>query len=617
MRKGTLLRVAITIIVSFCFFAIVDISSFAFEKGEETWKMTELLKRVISEKNDEDIIPIIVEIEDVDDDEMIEVMGKRHPEMVKDYYDLENGLNHEASMEVVQKLIETKRAIYRELYAEKNRETAMKLCSLAALDEKSVRFISEYSPFICFDVPKEVISVFTSSEDVLGIEYNYSIEIVPELNYMTKVSRSKYIRDTYGLKGTGVGIGMIESYLPDKNNSSYSEIYNKNIVYDPNVSSMSGTLYDAHAANTAAILIGKTNGCAPNATLYATALKSPTGTNDLFMARIEWLLGRTSPVASVINMSAAITTTGLYTASNGTYDFPSRWIDHIAMQHNVHFVKSSGNNLHPENPGGFLVTSPGMAYNGITVGSYDVVKTEPWETTTSTISDYSCYDTGAGLAYKPDLVAPGYPYTISGSSTNGSGTSNSAPMVSGIMAQLISARPELAGQQRALKAILLASSWNKLDTSGYPDTLVESSRCNQMFKKQGVGKVDAKNARYTLNNNMYCQTLLSSGDFPYSKVIALDASASSARVALVWLKRNKITGDHFPESGLPSVTNPSISNLDLYIYAPDGTLVASSKMLYGNVEVVQFNPTVTGNYTIRVIRTAGTSDKDAFALAWW
>ncbi len=486
---------------------------------------------------------------------------------------------------------------------------------MAGLDKEDVRFQSRYSPFLCLDISREGLEALVSSEHVYGVEYDYPLTVSPELSYMTKVSRSKYIRDNYGLKGSGVGIGMIESTgLPDTTKSSYTEIYNKNFTRDTGVA----VNYMPHAAIVASILVGKNNGCAPNAKLYVTYMSEGenNATHDAVFRRVEWLLGRTDPNVNIINMSAKITTSVLPTGvtfTEGSYDAASKWFDHIAMQHDVHFVKSSGSVDDPENDVK-NVTSPGVAYNGITVGSYTTPdKDQSWETTNSVLSDFSCYLTAENTAFKPDLVAPGSVYGVSGLGSS-SGTSNAAPMVAGIMAQLIGARPALATQQRALKAILLATAWNKLDSPGFNGV----SGSSQIDNRQGAGKVDAKNARYTVNNTLYVQALLSSGSFPYTTTATFSASASSARVALVWLKRNKITGSHYPTtSGMPSITNPAISNLDLYVYAPNGTLVASSTTTRGNVEIVQFTPTVSGTYTIKVTRPSGTTDKDALALAWW
>ena len=38
---------------------------------------------------------------------------------------------------------------------------------------------------------------------------------------------------------------------------------------------------------------------------------------------------------------------------------------------------------------------------------------------------------------------------------------------------------------------------------------------------------------------------------------------------------------------------------------------------YNNVEIVEFNPAVTGTYTIKVKKNSGTTAKDFIYLAWW
>jgi len=63
--------------------------------------------------------------------------------------------------------------------------------------------------------------------------------------------------------------------------------------------------------------------------------------------------------------------------------------------------------------------------------------------------------------------------------------------------------------------------------------------------------------------------------------------------------------------------NPPITDLDLRVYTPSGALAGSSLTSRGNVEIVQFPISVSGNYSIVVSRYSGTVPQDAFAIAWW
>ena len=570
-------------------------------KNGTNQKTTDQLNQILETAPASEEIPIMVELLDVDDTMMEKRLRDDYPKEAELYDALNSNPLIDVEMDAVQKLLAAKRKIYKDLYDESNGRALSDICSILDVGNELVQFCSSYSPFIFMRLKPESITKILTLDCIISIDYDPPMEAEDELSYMTKVSRSKYLRDNMSLLGSGVGVGMIEAYgFPSTSNTSYTELYGKSIILDPNVS----LTYDSHAAKVASIIIGKNNGCAPSATLYATHVAD---TGSSFYERIEWLLSRTSPVVSIINMSMG------YGASS-TYDSRAKWVDHIAMQHDVHFVKSSGN-YHSTNNPNLIVTSPGLAYNGITVGAYYPNKSQPWDTSYSTLSTYSCWLTGSTTAVKPDLVSPGgdtsgvNEYSISGLGTS-HGTSFSCAMVSGLSAQLISCNPALATQQRALKAILLATAWKTLDSASGSTAISGSS---YLYSKQGVGKIDGKNAYYTIVNALYRQALLASGDFPYTCTAYFSSSASSARVSLVWLKRNKITGSH--SGGTPS--NPSISDLDLYVYDPNGNLVGSSTTTRGNVEIVQFSPSTSGYYTIKVTRASGTTTEDAFAVAWW
>nr|MDD6335089.1 S8 family serine peptidase [bacterium] len=572
-------------------------------------KKTNYLAQKVSLASDEERIPVCVEFDGINDDEMYEVFAERYPQDCANYLLMQNGGGSDLTMEEVQSAISHKRQIYQQMYAQKNEESlrnfAKKLPASLAVKETApvVTYISKFSPVCFLDMNKAQLEVLEATRGVNKIEYNYEVEISDEMPQYCQETRSKYIRDTFGNKGAGVGIGQIEIHLP--NQSHTTELTGVAITKDP-----SGIQTESiHASAIAAILVGQVYGCAPDATLYSTAMDEYAQNFHDFYQRVEWLLAQTQPPVNVINMSAGMKQAA--TVSGG-YDAVCQWVDHIAMQHDVHFVKSAGNNGGTYGDQTGRISSPGMAYNIVTVGAYKVNNKTitPYTDFVTTLSNLSSYVENAGLAQKPDLVAPGETVNVIGIDEMLMGTSLSAAMVSGIMAQLISCTPALAAQQRAMKAILLASAWDKLDSPAF----VPLSGTSQMDDKQGVGKVDAKNARYTLSNGMYTQALVASTSFPYTKTVTFSSSASSARVALVWSKRNKITGSH--TTG-PILTNPTLSDLDLQVYAPNGTLVASSTQRRGNVEIVQFKPTVSGTYTIKVTRISGTESQDSIALAWW
>ena len=414
------------------------------------------------------------------------------------------------------------------------------------------------------------------------------IGVYPEENWQDELSvatssiQGTYVRDTKGYTGKGAVVGMIEATgVPDV---SYSELKGANIIKRYSTTS-------SHATNVSTIIAGQSLGLAPKCTVYATYMTNSSS----FIEEVEWLLDKG---VSVINCSMRHgTTTGKY----GIWD---KWVDHIDMNHDVLFVKAAGN---WDDEVGY-VTSPGLAYNAITVGGYDDNNTAV--STDDTMWKYSSYNHANGTAEKPDIIAPAANFTFPGKSTS-SGTSYSSPMVVGTVAQLLSAKPSLATQPGILKSVLLASAFRKISAGNYG-----SINYSPFFSNiEGAGKLDAKNALYVVNSGNYTYSYLSTDDFPYTKKFTASSSDNQARVALCWLKQCVInTGSH---TDINNTVERTLSDLDLEVFDPNGNRVGYSMSYYNNVEIVEFNPAVTGTYTIKVKKNSGTTAKDFIYLAWW
>jgi len=222
---------------------------------------------------------------------------------------------------------------------------------------------------------------------------------------------------------------------------------------------------------------------------------------------------------------------------------------------------------------------------------------------------------GGARPEKPNLVAPGvhiFPWGSNPQMDMGTGTSFSAPQVTGTIAQLCSYQSALKVKQTTIGAILLASSARKVqgalgtgDIGDYFNTLVPRVQNNpQLSDKEGVGKLDSRYARGIVSYNHCWSYTISSSSFPYSKLVYINASTNSlTRIAIFWLKRNAY----------------SLSDLDLAIKDPNGNAIptAISTLNNNNYEIVQFIPSISGNYSIIITRSSGSSDKDFIGIAVW
>ncbi|MBQ7907304.1 MAG: S8/S53 family peptidase [Clostridia bacterium] len=207
-------------------------------------------------------------------------------------------------------------------------------------------------------------------------------------------------------------------------------------------------------------------GIAPNAKIfYSCYRENDDDENDEYKylkKSIRWCISKN---VSVINMS-------FRAGKEHVYDYMDRYLDCIITQYRVSIVKSSGNDSADNN-----VTSPGLAYNVITVGNMTANVDSAGK---YIISGDSCYNEENYLPNKPDICAFGtniVMLTKNGLNKNtqytvGSGTSFAAPMVTGTIALMMQANPSLVGNPTMVKAILMntASTTNISTTNdGYAD----------------------------------------------------------------------------------------------------------------------------------------------------
>lgn len=599
---------------------------------ENNWKITEALENVLGKLDDEDEVRIYALLYDLDEEAEMEKFMNLYPEEYEEYVnadEMDTGLQRQMlAMEnpdydeteyinpingdLLRAAIAAKRSIYSEDYENMNR---------TFIDDYEISeelFVSRYSPMIIIAVTKAEVYHIATDERVYCLDLFVDGDGAPELALANTQSGAKKLRDEYNCKGHNIRIGLLEAVgVPDVNQSDLSGADIHILTNSAPVSS--------HATTVARIIVGSQNGIVPLATLYVACYNSNllqfyNRTEDLLTAKVN-----------IINMS------GRVGESFGAYDFASMWVDHIAVRHNVHFVKSAGNRYYDyvNNAYVYNISSPGLAYNAITVGGFDDLNTSVLND--DTLCSFSCYLELAsqGMPEKPNLVASATKIYLASSQCedddgnynsngNNTGTSFAAPQVTGVIAQLCCLNDDFLLKQSTIGAILEASAARKADGSNNSlggSVFTSNSINSQISEKEGAGILSAEEARKVIHNGKYWKKTIQTSSFPYTQNVYISsANNSHIRVAIFWLKRNSYLStqsDHVNDAS-NNLTQEPFSNLNLKVYAPDGTLMGSSTTLYSNYEIVQFDPTQTGYYRI-VISKSGTnsSTKEFVGIAVW
>lgn len=585
------------------FSVILVNSSFAYAGpvDEMTTSPAEKLTPALTEQyelsNENDAVPAMIWLTDVDlsqaETEALAVIGVTEDEIESlgvissvDYTPVDVS-REEDGIDLVQTYIEAKRNAVTELYTEHNQRLVDEL-----LNGIEVAYISRYSPVIIADLTSNEAVELSYSIDVQEIDYldTSIVELAPvadssaqiALSAANSITRASNVHtsSTYGFSGSGVKIGVLEIAIPTAD--AFSDA---TVVWDPNDSRASA--YAWHANNVMDILTS----IAPDADYYVAGTYS---TADDYAA-IEALLD------AGVNIISASRTVG--SDGNNNYGTAAKWLDHIAYQHDVHFVKSCGNLGGGYQIGGSTGANSGaMAYNIITVGNLYVNGTTDYsDDVIWTGSGPSSYYTGSTLAYKPDICAPGEGVVTSFDKFGG--TSGATPNVAGAIALLCEQRSALKTQQSTVKAILTASV---NFTSPHRYTPADAN-----YRLYGSGLLDCIGACFVTGNYRYATSSFPSGSSSKTHTFSVTSSDSRIRVSLAFNMKSVGSGDYDT-----TITTGNVYNLNIQVKDPNGTIVASSATTKNNVEVVDFVPEMTGTYSVVVTRADSYTDTVYYGLAW-
>jgi hypothetical protein len=333
-------------------------------------------------------------------------------------------------------------------------------------------------------------------------------------------------------------------------------------------------------------------GIAPGATLWAggSCSGSASELQNRSTAAADW-------GARAINLSWG-SNIGLTPGAN------DRFYDTMVATRYRTVVKSAGNEAGPCNSGTGNVTSPGLAYNVITVGNYDDKNTTGWsDDVMNSCSSWRNPTSTRSDRIKPEVSAPG---TLINSTTNaspwtgnvGSGTSYAAPMVTGMVALLIQRNSSLSSWPEAIKAIIMATALNNIEGN---------ARLSNYDGAGGIAANRADDVARRVNGNW--------GGQAYTCGSATTVNLANMSLTGGVRTRAVIAWNNDPRYS--SYASQPGADLNLRIRNPAGTIVASSSSWDNTYEIVDFTPASSGTYTMQVVKARCDYNPAYIGWAWY
>ncbi|ASJ05222.1 S8 family serine peptidase [Thermococcus barossii] len=463
----------------------------------------------------------------------------------------------------------------------RSRDRALKILKLMGAE---VKYTYKIIPAVAVKMKvKDVLAVagmidagFFGGTKVSGIKFiqeDYTVKVNVEYEGLDESAAQVMATNLWnlGYDGSGITIAVIDTGI----DASHPDLQGKVIGWMDYVNGRSspyddnghGTHVASIAAGTGAASNGKYKGMAPGAKLVGIKVLGADGSGSIsdIIAGVDWAVQNKDKYGiRVINLSL-----GSSQSSDGT-DSLSQAVNN-AWDAGIVVCVAAGNS----GPDKYTVGSPAAASKVITVGAVDKY---------DVITDFSSRGPTADNRLKPEVVAPGnwiIAARASGTSmgqpineyyTAAPGTSMATPHVAGIAALLLQAHPSWS-PDKVKTALIETADIVK------PDEIVDIA--------YGAGRVNAYKAAYydSLSKLVFTGYVADRGSQTHQFTVS---GASFLTATLYW--------------------DNGGSDIDLYLYDPNGNQVDYSyTAYYGFEKVGYYNPT-SGTWSLKVVSYSGSAN---------
>lgn len=470
--------------------------------------------------------------------------------------------------------------------------------------QNKVTSVSHYTPTLFIKAKKADILYYAQQPEVVDIYYDDpNMVATPTLQKVveqvkadsTTGTQSANFNNGAGFKGTGIKIGILEAEGAIDTSSPHYNSKRMHIISNGNIYPTA----DVHASLVTAIIAGERveyngnvyQGIVPKAEVYITKANRASNLVDGLNALAECGV-------RVINISL-----GFYNTS--TYSYIDRYLDTFIYDTDITCVVAAGNNADGKGDKTTYISSPGYALNCITVGNLNTksngvaIRPSPY-----TINASSSWQEPDSLPNKPDICAPGT-WVRAVKATTGtnnfyyeseglepSGTSFAAPIVTGIVAQMMQEHSAKLSNPMAVKAKIMAAA--KVPVVSSTNNITQGN--TYLREKSGAGMVDAVRA---LKGSSYYKYAWNHYNIEASYVTQATINLSANQTLRAGLAFNNGNLD-FNISSINDYCNMDLRIVD----ASTGAVLVSATQDRNNVEIVEYTSATTRTVYVqtRIVR---------------